>query len=98
MNLVGEWRKPAEGAKLSGAVKSGTIRGRNSGESRKREAALPFSCKGAEGARKLTRLSYLSGKRTEKDFRMFPVILICELISGAVGGKFFYFVPLEEKP
>ena len=74
---MGERRKPAEGAKLSGAVKSGT---------------------GAEGARKLTRLSYLSGKRTEKDFRIFPAILICKLISGAVGGKFFIFVPLEEKP
>ena len=34
MNLVGERRKPAEGAKLSGAVKSGTIRGHDSGESR----------------------------------------------------------------
>ncbi len=31
---MGEWRKPAEGAKLSGAVKSGTIRGHDSGESR----------------------------------------------------------------
>ena len=31
---MGERRKPAEGAKLSGAVKSGTIRGHDSGESR----------------------------------------------------------------
>ena len=94
---MGERRKPAEGAKLSGAVKSGTIRGHDSGESR-HGCGSAVSGTGAEGARKLTRLSYLSGKRTEKDFRMFPVILICELISGAVGGKFFYFVPLEEKP
>ena len=95
---MGERRKPAEGVKLSGAVKSGTARGHDSGESRYGMRFYRFSGKGAEGARKLTRLSYLSGKRTEKDFRMFPVILICELISGAVGGKFFYFVPLEEKP
>jgi len=69
MNLVGEWRKPAEGAKLSGAVKSGTIRGRNSGESRKREAALPFSCKGAEGARKRMRflISQAKGQRQKQD-------------------------------
>jgi hypothetical protein len=39
------------------------------------------------------RLSYLSGKRTEKNFRMHPVILICKLISGAVGGKFFILYP-----
>lgn len=90
---MGERRKPAEGAKLSGAVKSGTIRGHDSGESRNGNAIQQFSGTGAEGARKLTRLSYLSGKRTEKDFRMFPVILICELISGAVGDKFFILYP-----
>lgn len=42
MNLVGERRKPAEGAKLSGAVKSGTIRGHDSGESRHGNAVQLF--------------------------------------------------------
>ncbi len=39
---MGERRKPAEGAKLSGAVKSGTIRGHDSGESRHGNAVQPF--------------------------------------------------------
>ncbi len=69
---MGERRKPAEGAKLSGAVKSGTIRGHDSGESRNGNTVQPCFASGAEGARKLMQLSYLSGKRTEKDFRMFP--------------------------
>jgi hypothetical protein len=88
MNLVGEWRKPAEGAKLSGAVKSGTIRGHDSGESRRKMrhiCSFPRAPK-VHGSR------YASLSLRQKDrekYRMLPVILLYKLISGAVGDKFF---------